>query len=167
MIKQNTAAFIHPKKLKQLLMRAKLIMYFNRSIVGLYQNIQKSLGKSSCSIINSVVDVNINISKYKPLNGSSYIKLTKNLEYPTKGLINIQNINNNECLKWCLVRYVRPGDHDLAKIRKYDQDFARELDSKDITFSVKIRDWKNWKKKNCIGIRLFGYENKVKYPIYV
>ena len=38
-------------------------------------NIQKSLGKGSGWIIDSVNDHTITISKYNPLAGSSYIKL--------------------------------------------------------------------------------------------
>ena len=37
------------------------------------------------------------ISKYNPLAGSSYIKLLKELDHPRKELINIQNIDGNEC----------------------------------------------------------------------
>ena len=40
-------------------------------------NIQKTLGKGSGWIIDSVVDHTINISKYNPLAGSSYVKLPK------------------------------------------------------------------------------------------
>ena len=34
-----------------------------------------------------------------------------------KGLINIQN-KNNECFRWCLVRYLNSVNKDTAKIRK-------------------------------------------------
>ena len=61
-------------------------------------NIQKSLGKDSGWIIDSVADHTISISKYKPLASSSYIKLPKDFYHPKKGLINIQNINDKECL---------------------------------------------------------------------
>ena len=40
-------------------------------------NIQKSLGKGSRWIIDSVIDQTISILNYNPLAGSSYIKLTK------------------------------------------------------------------------------------------
>ena len=40
-------------------------------------NIHKSLGRGSGWIIDSVVDHTTNISKCKPLTGSSYIKLPK------------------------------------------------------------------------------------------
>ena len=49
-------------------------------------------------IIDSVVDHTIDISKYNPLAGSSYIKLPKELNYPRKGLINVQNIDEMKAL---------------------------------------------------------------------
>ena len=68
-------------------------------------NIQKSLGKGSGWIIESVIDHAISISKYNPLGGSSYTKLPRALDHPKKGLIIIQNIDDNECFKWSIVRY--------------------------------------------------------------
>ena len=103
-------------------------------------NIQKSLGKGSGWIIDSVIDHTISISKYNPLAGSSFIKLPKELDHPRKELIKIQNIDDNECFKSCLVRYVNPADHHPARITKADKDFAKMLDFKDIKFPVKIGD---------------------------
>ena len=48
---------------------------------SIYRSIQKLLGKGSVWISDSVADHNVNISKYKPLDGSSYIKLPKELEH--------------------------------------------------------------------------------------
>ena len=67
-------------------------------------NIQKSLGKGSGYIIDSVIDHNISISRYNTFGGSSYIKLPKELDHPRKGLVNFQNSDDNECFKWCLIR---------------------------------------------------------------
>ena len=82
-------------------------------------------------ITDSFVDQTINTSKCKPLSGGSYIKLSKELNHPRKGLINIQNINVNECFKWCLIRYLHLADHNPPRIRKIEKDFARKLDLKD------------------------------------
>ena len=90
-------------------------------------NIQKSLGEGSGWIIDSVIDHTFIISKYNPLNGSSYIKLPKELDHPRKGLINIQNIDDNECFERCLVRYLNPADHHPARITKADKDFIKHL----------------------------------------
>ena len=61
--------------------------------------------------INSLIEQNINVSKCKPLSGSSYIKLPKELNHSMKGLINFQNIDDNESFKWRLVKYLHPADH--------------------------------------------------------
>ena len=123
-------------------------------------NIQKSLGKGSGWITNSIIDYAISISKYSPLAGSSYIKLLKELDHPRKGLINIQNIDDNECFKWYLVRCLHPADHHPTKA------FPKRLDFKDIKFPVKTRDIHKIEKKNSICISVFGCENKVKYSVY-
>ena len=54
-----------------------------------------------------MIKQNINISKNKPLSSSSYIKLPTVLIHSRKGLILIQNINDNKCLKCCLVGYLK------------------------------------------------------------
>ena len=36
-------------------------------------------------------------------------------------MINIQNIDDNECFKWCLVRYLHPADHNSRRITKVDK----------------------------------------------
>ena len=94
-------------------------------------------------------------------------KLPKELDHPRKGLINIQNIEDNECFKWCLVRYLNPADHNPRRITKADKDFAEKLDFKDIKFPVKFRDIHKTEKKNSSGISGFGYENKEKHSICV
>ena len=45
-------------------------------------NLQKLLGKGLGWITDSFVDQTNNISKYKPLSGSSYNKLPKELDHP-------------------------------------------------------------------------------------
>ena len=86
-------------------------------------NIQKYLGKVSGWIIVSVIDHTKSISKYNPIAGSSYIKLLKQLDHPRKGF-NIQSIDDNECFKLCLVRYLNPANHDPTRITKADKDLA-------------------------------------------
>ena len=101
---------------------------FQSIYTSIIWNIQKSLGKSSGWIIDSVIDHNISISTYNPLVRSSYIELPKELNHPRKGLINIQNIDDNECFKWCIVRYLHSVDYHPARITKADKDFAKRLD---------------------------------------
>ena len=71
----QTKAFEHPK------------------IVGI-KSIITELSKSSYELPK-----NIRCSKHDPLAGSSYIKLPRELRYPRKGLIYIQNIDDIACFK--------------------------------------------------------------------
>ena len=71
-----------------------------------------------CWIIDSVIDHTISISKNNPLAESSYIKLPKELDYPRKDLINIQNTDDNKCFKWFLVKYLNPTDHNPRRTTK-------------------------------------------------
>ena len=80
------------------------------------KNTRKSSLEDSGWIIDSVIDHIISISKYNPLAGSSYIKLTKELNHPRKGLINIQNIDDNECFQWSIVRYLNHANHHPERI---------------------------------------------------
>ena len=109
--------FIQVQKQKHLSMKVtsmKVTMY--STIIANISNVQEK--------------PHINISKYNPLVGSSYIKLPNKLDHPRKGLINIQNIDDIECFKQCLLRYLYPVDHDPRRITK--------LDFKNIKFPVKI-----------------------------
>ena len=95
-------------------------------------------------------------TKYNPVTGRSYIKLPKQLGHPKKVWITNQNINDNECFKWCLVRYLDPADHHPARITKVDEDFARKLDFKDIKLPSKLEIFTKLKKS------VFSYAKKKK-----
>ena len=82
-------------------------------------------------------------------------------------MINIQYFDDNECLKWCLVTYLNPADHDPARITEADKDFSKRLDCKDIKFPVKTRGIHKIEIKKSIGISVFGNVNKKKHPAYV
>ena len=82
-------------------------------------------------------------------------------------MINTQNIDDNECFKCNIVRYLNLLNHHATRIAKGDKNFAKKLDFKGIKFHVKFRDIHKIENKNSIGISVFGYENKEKHPIYV
>ena len=130
-------------------------------------NIQKALGKDSDWIIDSVTEHNISISKYNPLAGSSYIKLLKELDHPRKGLINIQNIDDNECFKWSIAKYLNPANHHQARITKADKDLPKKLDFKDTKFPVKLETSTKVKKRISSALVFLAMRIKEKHPIYV
>ena len=138
--KTKSDTFYSSSKAEIIINKSDLDDVFQSIYTTIISNTQKLLGKGSSLIIDLGVDHTISISKYNPLAGSSYIKLLKELAHPRKGLINIQNIDDNECFKWCLVRYLNPADHHPARITKFDKDFAKKHDFEDIKFPIKISD---------------------------
>ena len=101
----------------------------DQALISVYSpiksKIEKSLEKGLCWIIDSVTHHTINISKSKSLSGSNYIALLKKLDHLRKILINIQNIDNNKFLKWCLVCNLQSVGQNPAIIRKTDKKFAK------------------------------------------
>ena len=77
-------------------------------------------------------------------------------------MVNIQNMNDNECFQWCIFRYLHPADHHPGRIRKIGEILADELDFKDLKCPVKIKDIHKIEKKKSIGISVSGYGNKKK-----
>ena len=110
-------------------------------------NQQKPLGECSGWIIDSVIGHTISISNNNPLARNNCVKLPKELDHPRKALIDIQNIDDNKCFKWCLVWYLNPADDNRRSITKADKNFAKRPDFKDIKFPVKIRDIHKIEKK--------------------
>ena len=116
--------------------------------------------------IESVNNHYINIVKYEPTKGSSYIKLPEELRNSLKGLINIKN-EDNECFRWCHIRNLNPQDKNSQRIKKSDKKYVNELDYSGIEFPVTIKQFNKIEKQNEININVFSYENKQPFPIYI
>ena len=116
--------------------------------------------------IQSVDNHYLNIVQYQPMKGSSYIELPQELKHHQKGLINMKN-NDNECFRWCHIRYLNPQEKDPQRIKKIDKEYINQLDYSNIEFPVKINQYNKIEKQNEININVFGYENKQPYPIYI
>ncbi|XP_068713295.1 uncharacterized protein [Montipora foliosa] len=115
--------------------------------------------------VQSVDNHYLNVVKYEPMKGSSYIKLPTELR-SAKGLINIKN-SDNECFRWCHIRHLNPQDKDPQRIKKSDKQHVDNLNYQGIEFPVTTKQYNKIEKQNEININVFGHEEKQKYPIYV
>ena len=134
------------------------------------QEIMKTIGQwlseDSGWTVKTVDGHYINLTKYKPLKGSSYIELPTELRNPAKGLINLKN-KDNECFRWCHIRYLNPQGKDPQRIKKDDRQYIKNLDYQGIKFPVNVNQYNKVEKQNSIRINVFGYEEKQPFPIYV
>ena len=108
----------------------------------------------------------INISTYRPLSGSSYIDLPVELRSKKKGLINIKN-KNEKCFLWCQVRHINLFNKHPERIKKNNKKFAEELNYDGIEFPIQEKDFNKIEIRNNIYINVFGYENKLIFPIHI
>ena len=129
--KTNHDNFYSSSKAEIIINENEIYQVFRSIYTTTIISMQKHLREGSGWIIDSIIDHTISISKYSPLAGSSYIKLPKELNHPRKGLINIQNIDDNKYFKWSIVRYLNPAKSSPSN---------KTLHLKGIHFPVKIRD---------------------------
>ena len=132
----------------------------------LVNKIQQWISEGSGWTIQSVDSHFINVVEYRPLRGSSYIPLPKELQNSAKGLINLKN-KDNECFRWCHIRHLNPQDENPQRINKTDKEYIEKLDYSNIQFPVTVKQYKRIEKQSSINVNVFGYELKQPYPIHV
>ena len=123
---------------------------------------------SECSgwVIDRINSHYINVTLYKPLNGSSYIELPTELRNPKKGLINMKN-KDDECFRWCHIRHLNPQERDPQRIKKEDRKMINELNYEGIEFPVSQKHYNKVEKQNSIRVNVFGYEDGQPFPIHI
>ena len=99
--------------------------------------IAKWVSEGSGWVIDRVDSHYINVTLYKPLNGSgsSYMELPMELRNPRKGLINIKN-KDDECFRWCHIRHLNPQTEHPERIKKEDKKMINELNYDGINFPL-------------------------------
>ena len=123
------------------------------------------INESSGWIVESIKCQYINISTFRPLIGSSYIKLPAELRNTKKGLINIKN-NDQKCFLSCHIRHINPVKIYPERITQKDKELVNDLNYEGIEFPVSEKIFDKIVTKNNICINVFGYENKLTLPIY-
>ena len=128
--------------------------------------IDKWVSEGSGWVIDRIDSHYLNVTLYKPLNGSSYIKLPAKLGNSRKGLINLKN-EDNECFRWCHIRHLNPQMKDPQRIKKDDKKKVNKLNDDGVEFPVSQKHYNKVEKQNSIRINVFGYEDGQPFPINI
>ena len=128
--------------------------------------IDKWVSEGSGWVIDRIDSHYLNVTLYKPLNGSSYIELPTKLKKPKKGLINIKN-KDDECFRWCHIRHLNPQDKNPQRIKKEDKKMINELNYDGIDFPLSQKHYNKVEKQNSMRVNVFGYENAQPFPIHI
>ena len=141
------------------------------------------INEGSGLIVELIKSQYINISTYRPLSGSPYVKLPAELKSPKKEVITIKS-NDQKCFLWCHVRHINPVKIHPERITKEDKKLAwhitspgeitpedkepiSDLDYDGIEFPVREKDFSKIEQMNNIYINVFGCENGPTFPIYI
>ncbi len=115
-------------------------------------------------VLDGVVEIHINMAEYRPLWGSSYIPLPRNLRNK-KAIINVKN-HDKRCLQWSLLATLYPAKRNPEDVRKY-REYISKLKFGDVKFSANPGDIPKVEKLNDISINLFGFEKGNVFPIHI
>ena len=127
--------------------------------------IDKWTKEGSGWVVNRVICLYVNIAKYQPLKGSSYIELPKYLK-DKKAIINVKN-EDNKCLKWALLSALHPVGSNPHRVSKYKQ-YENELNFAGVGFPVTLKDIPKVEKQNNLTINVFGYSDEAGvHPLYL
>lgn len=123
-----------------------------------YQN------KGSNWTVDEVNDLTINMARYRPLRGSSYIPLPIKLA-SKKAIINVKN-KDNKCFVWSILAALYPAKRDAERTSKYKKYFGI-LNIDGIEFPVKMGDISRFEEQNNVSINIFRYKNTEIFPVHI
>ena len=136
--------------------------FYDKAVEEILNRIARWISKGSGWVVVRIINLYLNIVSYEPLRGRSYFPLPSELRHHRKGLINLQN-DDNECFRWCHVRHINPIKKDPQRITQKDRRIAQTLNYTGVTFPVTIRDMSRIEKQNKININAYLYNEDGKY----
>ena len=149
---------------------AKTVINHKFSLENAFQKIlckiDNWINERSSWIVELIESQCMNISTYRPLSGSSYVKLPAELKSSKKGLISIKN-NDQKRFLWCHVRHINPVKIHPERITREDKKLVNNLNNDWVKIPVREKDFSKIEKRSNICINVFCCENKLVFPIFI
>ena len=140
---------------------------YERMITKILESFSTYLKNGSGWVLKKVVKLDITLSKFKPLRGSSHIPLLKVIDNK-KAVINMKN-KDDFCFKWAVTRALNPVDKNAERISEELREQAEKLNWDGIEFPIPCseRVFEKFGKNNNVSILVFGYDEKRVIPLFV
>ena len=137
---------------------------YDRSIQMIEERIQNFNQRGSNWRFQRILSLDVHFTDFQPLRGSTFIPLPKKIR-DKKAVINMKN-DDDQCFKWSVVRALNPVEKNSERITKELKDQSERLDWSGLKFPVKLDQIVIFEKFNPqISINVFGFEDKVVYPL--
>ena len=138
--------------------------FLKEAYAQLDKHVDKFTNNGSGWILDNVLSLSVNFSKYTPLKGSSFIELPDYLK-TKKAIINVKN-EDQECLKWAILSCLHPTKDNPQRVNKYMQ--FKELNFTGIDFPTPLSQMPKVERLNNLAINVFGYSKQAGiHPLYL
>lgn len=115
----------------------------------------------------SISHLEININKYCPMRGGTYIALPQSIK-KSKSCVNVRN-NDEFCFLWSILAGLFPCINNVCRTKSYPH-YSTVFNIKDISFPPSHQDIKKFEIcNNDISVNIYGLDkkNKVTGPLYL
>lgn len=133
----------------------------------LFNKVEETELRGSGFKLLNIIDLNVQVSRFSPLAGSSYIKLPEYLANK-KAIINVQN-EDEMCFAYAVLSALYPRETNAYRPQYYTDYIARNvLDFTGIEFPVQLRDITKFEKQNVtisIHVYMFNASEKTVQPL--
>ncbi|XP_052124667.1 uncharacterized protein LOC127749656, partial [Frankliniella occidentalis] len=131
------------------------------AILGVLNSYEFSSGEGSQILFGYVEKLEVRVGRYCPLRGSSYLPLPKWLQHPAKGLINIQNYDDDKCFMYCVMAGIQLPVNKPERVSHYKNWTGVSLNFSGIKFPVELNQISKFEKQNKnIAVTVFGLEGE-------
>ena len=131
--------------------------FFGETTSAIVQKIEKFTKEGSGWMIDKCNTLFLNIAKYEPLKGSSFIPLPEVLAH-TKAIINVKK-QDQACLRWAIRSALFPAKNNLNSPYSYPK--QDNLNMEGIDFPTPISQINKLERQNNIALNVYGYERAV------
>ncbi|XP_078377750.1 uncharacterized protein LOC144660898 [Oculina patagonica] len=138
--------------------KQQIIQEFDRFIERAKGQIEAWSERGSGWVIERITEAYVNVARYQPLRGGTYLPLPANLA-KKKAIINVQN-RDNECLKWALRAALFPPRYgkNLQRPSKYPVNDG--INYRGIDFPTPVKQIDKLERQNSnLAINVFGWED--------
>ena len=113
-------------------------------------------------VVQKIDHLDININKFNPIRGSSYIA-TPSASVGNHFLLNIRN-KDNKCFAYSVLAAMFPEKEQKQRQHKYKSNLHK-LNLDNVDFPISLTDVPNFEKQNNIGINVFGFDKNKILPL--
>ena len=121
-------------------------------------------------MLESFDHVILAFSEIPAIVGSSYKPLPTELELRREnGIVNVKNLDDDQCFKWSVARYLNPAarKRDAEKLTQKLKDQSEKLDWTCTSFPTPLHELDIFENMNKISVMVFGWDDDEKEVTYL